>query len=686
MKTTGTTHPHQALARPGFASLITVISVGVALLIILVSMYENTVESQTAQKNNLLKNDYQQRENAFLRALTNIIPNKAMMCMQDDTQPWEVREQLRWNQIIDEALVLSNSNTAVDPSVASALGISSLRSGNGADSQLARNTVVKPLAQLSYQGAVYENAVTPGTNLTATSDFPPPLECSDWEQIRDAYYPIVSYHKKYGSSATGWVMDSVTDFPQYNRVLAPKLHFNYQDGATIIAKHNWWAFELSFAEQDATTTKLVTRTKKYLVSLYEIPSQLPISASSYTTFGTHTDGTEWSNITLSGGIFAEKVKTEGSFSTDSISSRQGVQLSSETTVNGTVTGGNAGSNPFASHAREVAQSKGDVFPISSASDGGRVSFVPINRGLEFYDRFQGTGDSPESINAVSPTSWDYYSIGAKQCQMRLDVTDVVSADDQTPTQIQFSYWSDIPDDGLEGVMVTETFSKGDNWPDLTDDGGLTFPFHVESSTMGRPCIAIYLDQLAAYLATKNAAHFDINKSISINVDYINNLSIAKPPFPSFGGDMAVMLLGAKDLTSYTEGFSLVTNMRLIIADDVNVTPTTPPSGVIVPDGELYYPSISFFAPEKRYGDSSIALKIDIDGQLGSLAKDNTTPTRIADLKSGIADEVVPENINANLKSIIHPAALPPINLMNWMVVVREIHPKYVPESTPGDIQ
>jgi hypothetical protein len=680
MKTPINTHYGQPRTLPGFASLLTVTSVGVALLIILVSMYENTVESQSVQKNNLLKNDYQHREEAFLRALTNIIPNKAMMCMQDNSQPWEVRELLRFNQIIDEALVLSNSNIAVDPNVASALEISSMRSGSGADSQLGRNTVIKPLGYLNYGGARYENALTSGTNVTATSDFPPPLECSDWEQVRDAFYPIVSYHKKYGHSATGWVMDSVTDFPQYNRVPAPKLHFNYQNGATIIAKHNWWAFELSFAEQDVATTKLVTRTKKYLISLYEIPSQLPISSSSYTTFGTHVDGSEWTNINISGGIFAEKVKTEGTFSTDSISSRRAVLMSKETTVNGNVTGGNAGSNPFAGHARELAQSQGDVFPISSAADGGRVSFIPINRGLNFYDRYHGTGDSPESINAVSPTSWDYYSIGAKQCQMRLDVTDVVSADDQTPTQIQFSYWADIPDDGLDGAMVTETFSKGGNWPDLADADGPAFPFHVENSASGRPCVAIYLERLATYLVTKNAADFDINKSISVNVDYVNNPSIAKPPFPSFGGDMAVMLLDAKDLTGYTDGFSMVTNMRLIIADDVNIIPTTTPAGVIVPDGESYYPPISFFAPEKRYGDSSIPLKIDIEGQIGSLRKGNTTPTRIADFKSGVADEIVPGNIHANLKSITHPAALPPINMMNWMVVVREIHPKFDPES------
>ena len=71
---------------PGFASLLVVTSIGIALLIMLISMYRNTVDAHAVQKNNLLKNDYQQREDAFLRALTNIIPNRAILCMQDDSK------------------------------------------------------------------------------------------------------------------------------------------------------------------------------------------------------------------------------------------------------------------------------------------------------------------------------------------------------------------------------------------------------------------------------------------------------------------------------------------------------------------------------------------------------------------------------------------------------------------------
>ena len=85
----------------------------------------------------------------------------------------------------------------------------------------------------------------------------------------------------------------------------------------------------------------------------------PISASAFTTFGAHSDGTEWSNVSLRGSIFAEKVKTEGAFSTDAIAARKGVEVSTSTTVNGTTTGGVTGSNPFVSNARELlAETRG----------------------------------------------------------------------------------------------------------------------------------------------------------------------------------------------------------------------------------------------------------------------------------------------------------------------------------------
>lgn len=761
------THSRTIPTKPGYASLLVVISVGTGLLILLTTMYRDTVETQAVEKNTMMKGDYQQREDAFLRALTTVIPNKAMLCMQDDSQ--NASDDLTWETIIDEALEISNSRRAVDDDTASALGIASMRSSNPTDSQLVARNVVNPLEKASYvpsgdgqvvghwedvvvrewvegyyepgewvpgytkprewvpghykyywwrgkryrywvkghweEGETVEgywtdptwvdghwnetterrwveeeipgsdpnvtgNLVTSGTNRAATTSFPPPLECPDDVHTKDSLFPVVSHMKKYGSTATGWVSDNVDDYPQYNRVLAPTAHFRYQRNNRLIAKHNWWAFELGHSRQDKDKTKLKTRAKKYLVSLYEVPSQLAINGASYTALGKHADGSTWADITTEGSIFAEKIRTQGEFSADFLSSRKGVRLSNRTNIGGT-TGTGAGNNPFASNAREIEQSKGHTFPITSAADGGRVAFIPINRGTEFYDRFAGTNPNRGGSNSVSPTSWDYYSIGANQCTMRLEVTDVVSSTDQTPTRIVFRY-------SKNGTITEEEYAKGSTWPAPESEEGLAFPFHTDTTADGRPAIRFHSDRLKDFLADKGAAQYEVNNSIAINVDYPNNTSIRKPAFPCAADDIALILADADDFSSYTKGFSIVANMRLVIADDTNITAGTPPAGVSVPAGEEYYPPFSMFALEKRYGNSVNPIPITIEGQLGSMSKGNSSPTRIADLKSGSDDAVVSQNIHATLKPITNPANLPPITMMNWMVVVREIHTRNAP--------
>ena len=666
LKNSQLTNPSNPHCRPGFASILNVVAVGLGLLLILISIYDETVESQSNQKDHMQRADYQQREEAFLRALTTIIPNKAILCMQDNSNDSSVRGDLRWNAIFEEAFTLSNSRQAISNDRATALNLNNLRSGNSGDSNISRARVI------SLPFGASNRDISSGVNITASTSYPPPLEMSR-RVARDGRYPMVSIEKTYGSSATGWVGADVTQYPLYNLVDAPSLHFNYQTGSTMIAKHNWWSFRLSMADNDEDITNLRTRTKEYLVSLYEIPSQLSINGASFTTLGTHTDGTAWGNINITGGIFAQRVRTEGSFSTDSISSRKGVELSAETTVDGN---NNFESNPFANNDRELSQSQGQTFPISSASNGGRVAFLPINRGLDFYDRFAGdnrdlgNGNSHTPTNAISTTNWDYYSLGAQQCIMRLDIIDVVSSTNQTPTSIRFTY----ANDSTGSSLIEETFTKGSNWPNIGTTDGDAFPFHVEISALGIPSLSVYTSRLNPFLAARNADFPEVNRSISINPDYVNNPNIQKPSFPANPNDMGLLLFDSRDLTTYTRGFSLVTNLRMIIADDVNVTPTTPPAGVTLAAGESYYPPFSLFAPEKRYGDSTAALRIEVAGQLGSLAKGGNNPVHIGDLKSGASDEVVADNITADLRPITHPGALPPINIMNWMVVIREINP------------
>lgn len=111
----------------------------------------------------------------------------------------------------------------------------------------------------------------------------------------------------------------------------------------------------------------------------------------------------------------------------------------------------------------------------------------------------------------------------------------------------------------------------------------------------------------------------------------------------------------------------MTPFRTYLANDVNITAT----GTDV-SGNPVYPPLSLFTPEKRFGVKDDAVEIAFEGQLNYLGKDEAAPIRPLDLKSGMNDDIVPENIQANLFSISDPSQLPPVNQMNWLVTIEEV--------------
>ena len=161
----------------------------------------------------------------------------------------------------------------------------------------------------------------------------------------------------------------------------------------------------------------------------------------------------------------------------------------------------------------------------------------------------------------------------------------------------------------------------------------------------------------------------------INVDYsttgINNPNF-KPKIPCTNSDYGVLLTECDDLTAFTKGFSLVTNLRLYIGDDFNVVATTPPLGSGLPSP--FYPPTSLFAPERRYGTDFDPFKVQIAGQMGHLKGDDGTtnnPVHLLDLKMASETTAAAANIDVNLRPITHPAELPPITMMNWLVMIEE---------------
>lgn len=220
---------------------------------------------------------------------------------------------------------------------------------------------------------------------------------------------------------------------------------------------------------------------------------------------------------------------------------------------------------------------------------------------------------------------------------------------------------------MGGIEKTDTFTRGNNWPTEASAEGATFPFHLETTQLGRRALTVHAGRMATYLQGEGADGLDINNSISVNANYRDNVNINKPNIPSLSTDISLILRDTKDFTSYTKGFSLVTSFRMYLANDVNVVASGVDGG-----GNEIFPPISLFAPEKRFGVREEAINIDFKGQINHVGKDGTNEVRPLDLISGVGDEVIADNIQADLHSITDISQLPPINQMNWLVVIEEL--------------
>lgn len=708
--------------RRGFVSYAMVLSTGLVLTMMMVYSYRRSMQAHEVQAKVQLRTDYAEKEDAVLRSIVAITPNRAMRAMQNNSNASTTNSNpLRWQNIFGEAVDLANARTSIATNVRTSLGIANLRSGNSGDSALADPSRI-------FRALNNETGfVSAGINRSLGTGFPPALSTSVTNTTsRDPVFPIISTDKVYGTLAQGAVGLPTATYPRFNLLTYPRINFGYvRPGESFVAKRNWWAFSMNMAGHDATTTKVAAPSRDFVLSIYEIPSQLPISASAFMALGRYSTGEAWQNVNIDGGIFAGRASVDEFANLPNLASRRGMTIPTTSTVGGE----SFANSPFSPGVRESYQlTKGEFFPVSLASESGRVAFIPINRGADFFDRFAHATEN----NVLSPTTWNNYSVGALQCAMRLDITAVTSATNRTPTVLRFSYMgrnntgrqtfleplvtginSALPPGYVKVCDENQSYNFGTSVVDVaygingrfffqTDvTGNVTFnnarfgdpnvgafkagyfrpsaPYKVRSLASGKICLAVYPQRFASFLNLLNGETTAINNSIAVNVDYsttgLNNPSF-RPTIPCTEIDYGVILQECADLTSFTTGFSLVTNLRTFIGDDFNVVAATPPSGY-TPSGS-YFPPVSLFAPEKRYGVDVDPYAVTFGGQIGSLASDtDANPVRPLDSKNLSGQTMAAERIRVNLRPIRHPAELPPITMMNWLVVLEERRKEYV---------
>lgn len=737
-----TTPSHRRPA--GFVSLLLVFSTGTVLLLLTLYAYRHAMDAHSVQSKVQLRVDYAEKEEAILRSIVAITPNRAIRAMQQNSNLNSTnRNPLRWKEIFTDSLDLANSRTSISSSMVASLNIPNLKVANSGDSIL--DAPDKMFTAISPETGY----VSTGLNRSLGTGYPSQLSSNDSNtNARDLLYPIIS-DLKYDPLAPVGFGPQLSGRSKFGLLKYPNINFGYaRPGENFVAKRNWWAFNVDVGAGDSDKTRLARSKRNYVLSIYEIPSQLAISASSFMSLGQYASGDAWQNVSIDGGMFVGKAVVEGNTGYSSLSSRRGMTI-----ANGTSIGGEAFSgDPFAAGVREAYQvTTGAFFPVSLASESGRAAFVPISRGKEtnatgveifpFFDRFANAAET----SVLSTTTWNNYSSGAVQCAMRLDVTRVVSTLNQTPTMLKFQYFppvgSRVSMDAPQDASILATLPAG--FVKVCDEnqsytfaqavdvaygvsGGFTFrqglsgtiafnnstfgdpkvgffkggywrpraPFGIKTlvnATTTQTCVAVYPQRFPAFLSAIGAGATSLNSSLVVNVDYTSTGATypLKPEIPCRDIDYGVILQECGDLTGFTKGFSLVTNLRLYFGDDFNSVPMAPPAGytpavtVNNPTGR-FLPPCSLFAPEKRYGVEVNPFAIELSGQIGSLAKGDKVNTadaaptmvRPLDSKSMTGVSFGADRIKVNLSPLRHPAELPPITMMNWLVLLEERRSEY----------
>lgn len=687
MKTSYQSSPYH---KKGYASLLLTLSLALTLMAFAMTAFRETRVAHRTQSTNQVRLDYNQKERAFLRSLLQIVPNAAMRCMMDNSV--SNAAELSWESIFQQAIDQASLDNALDPSSLGDLGISvTALSANTGDA------VYTPSGLITAPDGS-GNFLIPSTTTTTLPNgliLPDRLTWDGPGSSRDLLYPIVSFNKTLPGTSG-----------QYAEIPYPKINFGYtEQGSDFIAKRNWWAFTVTFGAGNAATTGITPSPRTYVLSIYEVPSQLAVSSAGFTTslgkFGNGAN-TNWdpARISIQGSIHGERVIIEDATNLTSVSSRDGITMGSTAPASQTI-GGLSERRKFEATAAD--RTSNTFFPYSSSADSGMVSFTPINRGLDFFDRFSDS----EEANTIAPTVWSEYSSGAHQCRLSFDVCELVNRSgsgslsnasrlivaptfdataanpDGTLRPMRCSRggaWKTPGQDEFRGGMPWAAAPSGDEWPVQANDAA---PHNLPD---GRRYLTLDLEKIPAFLAKIGADDTSVNNSIWVGPRYqhsgdlrdrdpsnpFNNSNIAAPNFPSTSADFALIITKSSDLSGFPNGLTIVTPWRVYFADNFNTVQTAPPAGSGITGA--WYPPVSVYAPEKRFGITNTSADIAIIGGVGSLPSDSSTTSTVypLDLKDGGTDSVNPATIRADLSAIERVEDVAPVNSMSWLTVIEEV--------------
>jgi hypothetical protein len=504
---------------------------------------------------------------------------------------------------------------------------------------------------------------------------------------------------------------------RWGTVPYPNIRFGFmRPGDNMVARRIWWRIPVSYqtALQAIEAKSAGTNVKRYpampvnyILSVYEIPSQLPITGNANIQLGLNSDGSSWGNTTASAGnqvqitgsIYGDEVQLNGGTYSGGISSRRQVNVGSSASVGGETFADNTYNDLGVRETKDLTRAIGAA-AVSVAGDNGKVLLMPIMSGNDFYL------PSP----SATPSTWDLYARPYYHCRIRITISGtnsnlnyqngaVLTTGTTGAITVQIRYLPDtaqVPD-AVFGVAdsdpgwTTVTYSQTSNASNSASPGSLTnssgttsdFLLYTSTATGVQDCNVLEIDLLRMYhtLGLNPAQCYSIyigcNPSQTPNGGNSSYPNIVIKDADDLTASTAQ--LGAQTPAAFTNGLSIVTTQRIYLVgggvlqngltgSGFNTVPWATPT-----DPNNPYPPGSIYAPDIRYGMSSAVPQIAVGGQISVSQATSGSSTAINPLSfsSGANNPITGSGNSYKLNAISNPRLVPPITRLNLLFTVEK---------------
>jgi hypothetical protein len=736
------THLRRRKNERGEALIITLSVIGFAIIVTVAAFLLSASFAQDTERVAAAKVDIATREDTLLREIlrqtaTGIFPANIATGAGLDWTPilTNAVDELRATSYVDPNEVSTLLSPGVipanmgDPDDGSA-SLSIFQGYNNTEVPLGGTTGVANLVGVS--GAAYNPAVEPpelvwvsNSNISATTAATNPLQFLLGSQVSDAGTPAVT------SPSGRW---GIVPFPNIRFGLM-------QPGTNMVARRVWWRIPVLYQTtlrtiEAKTAGTNVTRYPgmlvNYILSVYEIPSQLPITGNANIQLGLNPDGSSWGNTTsngsqvqISGSIYGDTVQLNGGTYGAGISSRTQVNVQAASSVAGENYTDNTYNDPGVREQLDLTRPIGAA-PVSVAGDTGKALLAPVASGNTFY--------LPSANSA--PTVWDLYSLPYYHCRIRIIISGTNNALNYQNGQVQSTAGAItvkiryLPDTAQQPDAVFGVADSNPGWNQvtyaqvtngtlltsgaassgaLTNTGGTTVAsllppvanFFLYTSTatgvQNQDCNVLEIDLLQMYNAL--AASLGLTPAQFAAECYSIYIGCNPSQTPNGGNTNYpnIVIKDADDLTgttqqvgnpspAFTNGLSIVSTQRIYIVGGANQQSGLTASGFNTvpwpnppPDPNNPYPATSIYAADVRYGMTSITPTIAITGQISvsQTTAGSTTAVNPLSFSTGANTTITGTGNSYSLNAVSKPsgwnawATVPPITRLNLLFTVEK---------------